>query len=224
MTAPGVGPLTALTFRATIDDPARFGQSRLVDLTHAQDKVAFDLKEYVQQKRRPLSDAERGDYLHSTAKYRVEHLNTGLLRGKLDANLPSGIPTQWTEGPERPFETLLGEVAASVLAALAQAKARREAYQADERVRWQEAEVARKREEEDQAERARVQALCDQAPDWREAQNLRDYMAGVRAAAEVGKLDADSEELGNWSTWALRVAHDLDPLSAGAIFPDLIPD
>jgi transposase len=30
MTAPGVGPITALTFKAAIDDPARFQQSRLV--------------------------------------------------------------------------------------------------------------------------------------------------------------------------------------------------
>lgn len=30
MTVPGVGPITALTFRATIDDPARFGKSRVV--------------------------------------------------------------------------------------------------------------------------------------------------------------------------------------------------
>ena len=30
MTAPGVGPLTALAFRATIDRPERFGSSRAV--------------------------------------------------------------------------------------------------------------------------------------------------------------------------------------------------
>ncbi|MBX3428450.1 MAG: IS110 family transposase [Hyphomonadaceae bacterium] len=30
MTAPGVGPITALTFKAAVDDPARFPQSRLV--------------------------------------------------------------------------------------------------------------------------------------------------------------------------------------------------
>jgi transposase len=28
MTAPGVGPVTALAFRTAIDDPARFGRSR----------------------------------------------------------------------------------------------------------------------------------------------------------------------------------------------------
>ena len=28
MTAPGVGPITALAFRATIDDPGRFRRSR----------------------------------------------------------------------------------------------------------------------------------------------------------------------------------------------------
>jgi transposase len=31
MTAPGVGPITALAFKATIDDPARFARSRSVD-------------------------------------------------------------------------------------------------------------------------------------------------------------------------------------------------
>jgi transposase len=30
MTAPGVGPITALAFMATIDDPARFARSRSV--------------------------------------------------------------------------------------------------------------------------------------------------------------------------------------------------
>ena len=30
MTAPGVGPITALGFKATIDDPARFARSRSV--------------------------------------------------------------------------------------------------------------------------------------------------------------------------------------------------
>ena len=30
MTAPGVGPITALAFKATIDDPARFARSRSV--------------------------------------------------------------------------------------------------------------------------------------------------------------------------------------------------
>lgn len=30
MTAPGVGPITALTFKAAVDDPSRFDQSRLV--------------------------------------------------------------------------------------------------------------------------------------------------------------------------------------------------
>ena len=30
MTAPGVGPITALAFKATIDDPTRFARSRSV--------------------------------------------------------------------------------------------------------------------------------------------------------------------------------------------------
>ena len=30
MTVPGVGPITALAFKATIDDPARFARSRSV--------------------------------------------------------------------------------------------------------------------------------------------------------------------------------------------------
>jgi transposase len=45
MTAPGVGPLTALEYRATIDDPARFARSRTVGAHLGLTPRSFDSAE-----------------------------------------------------------------------------------------------------------------------------------------------------------------------------------
>ena len=39
MTVPGVGPITALCFKATVDDPTRFKRSRLTTRRHASGEV-----------------------------------------------------------------------------------------------------------------------------------------------------------------------------------------
>jgi transposase len=43
MTAPGVGPITALAFEATIDDPARFARSRSVSHLEVRTRDATKL-------------------------------------------------------------------------------------------------------------------------------------------------------------------------------------
>jgi hypothetical protein len=183
--------------------------THIVSLRHEQDEVSFDIKEYVQQKRRPLNEDEiaRGWADHS--KYRVEQIPSGLLRGKVDTWLPKGIPTLWTESEERPFEDMLGEVAASILTALAQAKARREQREAAERRRWEEQEAARRREEAEKAEQKRREALLKEAKNWRRARELREYVRAVQTARSEADDDA---ALGAWSHWALACADELDPL------------
>lgn len=181
--------------------------ARIVSLRHEQDEVSFEIREYVQQKRRPLNEEELRQGWGSHNKYRVEQIASGLLRGKLNAWLPKGIPTQWTETEEKPFGDILGEVAASILAAFAQAKVRREERDAAERRRWEEQEAVRKREEAERAELKRRKALLKEAKNWRRARELREYVAAVQAA-HAGH--DDTAALDTWSSWALRCAHDLD--------------
>ena len=203
---------TALEARGIVVHCQHHG--RIVELRHERDAVAFDLKEYIRQKRRPLNDDDIARGWSSHAKYRVDQIATGLLRGKVDAYLPKTIPTVWTEAEDRPFDEMLGEVAATVLTALAQAKVRREEREAAERKRWEDQQAAWRREEAAKAERARRQTLRDKARDWREAQTLRDYVAAVEAAIEGGDLDVSSDAFRSWSIWALACAEELDPIRA----------
>ena len=185
-------------------------RARDVLFRHEHDEVGFELTEYVQQKRRPLTEAERADSWNGQSKYRQERIPSGRLRGRIVAFGMSGVPVLWTESDERPFETLLSEVAAGVIAALAQAKARREQREKDER-RRREARAAEQRlEEARQAELARKQALRNDATNWREARNLRAYVSAVLA-------DKPSDEaLLAWSRWALACADELDPVASCA--------
>lgn len=189
--------------------------TRIVTLRHEHDEVSFDIKEHVQQKRRPLIEEEVRQGWGEHNKYRVEQTPTGLLRGKVDAWLPKGVPTQWTESEEKPFEDLLGEVAATILTALAKAKAQREAYEDAERRRREQREAERKAQEAAKAERKRKSAMRQRVKHWRRAQDLRAYVAEVHAAVAAGRLAADTEALETWSSWALAHAAELDPIVAG---------
>lgn len=110
--------------------------ARIVELRHQRDTASFDLREYVQQKRRPLTEEERADHWNANSKYRVEHTSTNLLRGKVPAYLPARVPTTWTETENTPFESMLGEIVATLFTALAHAKAQREEREEAERRRW----------------------------------------------------------------------------------------
>ena len=187
---------------------------RAVELRHSSDKVTFELKEYIQQKRRLLTDEERAGLIRDM-KYRQERVPSGFLRGRLDSYLPDSIPTHWTESAEQPFEEMLGDIVASVLAGLANAKARREKWQEAEQRRREAEEAARQREETAAAERKRQKLLRADARNWRRAHDLRLYVTAVIGAFERGVLSAAPAEVEAWKAWALAHAAELDPIVAG---------
>lgn len=188
--------------------------SRTVTLRHGSDELRFTLREYVQQKRRPVSESERAHDWAARA-YRVEQTPSGRLRGKIDTYLTTPIPSAWTETEEKPFESLLGEIAAAILASFADAQGRRDAREEIERRQREAREAERQREAEREAERARVKALCDRAGAWRAAADLRAFIGAVEAAIAAGRLNAPPDEFQSWSAWARAKADALDPLIAG---------
>lgn len=189
--------------------------AHFAEFRHERERASFDLKEYVAQKRRPLSDRERAESWNPNRAYRVEQTPTGRLRGRIEAYLPAGVPVMWTETEERSFESFLGEIAATIFTVLADAKARRERCEEQERIRREQHDAARRREEAEKADRARKEALRRRAKDWRRAQDLRAYVAAVQTAALEGRIAAEGQELETWSAWALAHARELDPVSAG---------
>ena len=61
---------------------------------------------------------------------------------------------------------------------------------------------------------AKIDALCSDANNWRNAANIRIYVAAVREA--LGEI-ADHQMLESWSQWALAEADKLDPIASGRI-------
>jgi len=188
----------------------------IVALRHGQDETTFELWEYVQQKRRPLTEEERAQSWNAHSKYRVEQTATGLLRGKVTAWQPAGVPLTWTANEDTPFEQLLGDVITTILTALAYVRAQREEREDAERKRWEAQQEAERREDAAKAERARRQALRDRARAWREAQDLRAYIAAVTDGVGAGRIVMNERALADWTLWALSCARELDPLTSGA--------
>jgi len=187
--------------------------TRIVALRHQRDEVSFDLKEYVQQKRRPLTEAERADHWNADAKYKQDYVETGFLRGKVDMYAPRGVTTMWTESAEDAFESKLGDIAATILAALTQVKLRREAQEEAERKRWEAQQAAWQREEAEKIERAKREVLYGLARNWRAAHDLRTFIAAVSATPNATPPNGYAGDLAAWTQWALKCADALDPLS-----------
>lgn len=81
------------------------------------------------------------------------------------------------------------------------------------------AERERKERERLAAERqARIDGLLADASQHRKANDIRAYIAAVRASA----VNVSSEQLERWALWALEQADDLDPLN-GFTLDDWLP-
>ena len=94
-----------------------------------------------------------------------------------------------------------------------EAVARRQAVLAAER-----AEVERKRLEEErirERERKRREELIGEVAAWRQAAEIRAYVAAVRAEAELRGAETLAS-VASWMAWALRVADEGDPIVARA--------
>jgi hypothetical protein len=143
--------------------------------------------------------------------------------GRLRIFLERGYGKVWTiqETAEGPLETKLNAFFAGVWKQVKfcrqktraeQAEAQRRAALAAER-----AEVERKRLEEERIqreERKRREELIGEVAAWRQAAEIRAYVAAVRVEAEQrGALSAAFLE---WGAWALSVAEEGDPVPARA--------
>ncbi len=84
-------------------------------------------------------------------------------------------------------------------------------------------EIRRQKEEAEQRERerlaalekARVDRLLRDAQALRQAEEIRAYVATVRARWEVNRSSVSEDQLNSWSRWALNQADQIDPMRSG---------
>lgn len=115
------------------------------------------------------------------------------------------------ETDARPIEGRLNDfVVAAVALANERAEWERRHAEAEERRRIEE----RQRHEEHrqrEAEAARIKGLEEEAERWYRARRVRDYVDAVRAAAQAGS-ETGGDRLTSWIQWAEGYARSLDPV------------
>ena len=191
-------------FEVTLDEK----KGRLVLEGHGG-QLALRMSEQTKQKTRKV---KRYDGKMEDEQYRVP---TGVLR----LHVERGYGKVWTceENAEARLEAKLHAFFAGVWkqvkfcrqrAREEEAEAQRRAVLAAERaeIERRAAEEAARREKE----RKRRESLIEEVASWRRANEIRAYVAAVKAEAE--SRGALNEEFLAWEAWALRVASEIDPL------------
>jgi len=116
---------------------------------------------------------------------------------------------KWKDSPRRPLEKRLNEVVRYLRGHAAANLARRLAWSESER---KEAEFMRRRAElrkEIRREQKAVDGLIAEARAWRQAKEVRAYVAAVKV---IAKQDGTLGDHAEWIDWALDQADRLDPL------------
>lgn len=141
--------------------------------------------------------------------------SSGLLRAQISTWLPSEQP-QWIESQRKPFAQLIPLIVEMVMASvprLIESERKREEehrrYQEEERRRW---ELRRLKEIDD----TRWTRFRSAATDWREKQNVDEFIGEIEARLAVdGDQAVGDKTTSEWLRWAKQRAIKMDPLADG---------
>jgi hypothetical protein len=180
--------------------------------------VRFCLKEEVERKVIPPPPSKSKSaviYPWDVPRPKIEFHPTGKLRLCILETVSVRARHSWADGTRKPLEGHLNAFVTGLLV-MAQAKqadrAARERRE-EERREWQRLE--NERVIEAGREQARVQELEQEFGAWSRARQVRDYLAGVKAAAEHQGAGIDpASRLAAWLRWGEAYADGIDPLSA----------
>ena len=85
----------------------------------------------------------------------------------------------------------------------------------------QEAEAKRKLEEKQRlVEKAKTDRLLREAAAFRQARDIRQYVADVLATLQADSAIEEQEAAKRWATWALVEANRIDPVASGKFLAD----
>jgi hypothetical protein len=173
------------------------------------------VEEQVCHHRRPVTDEERSEAPWMRGKWRQVKERTGELAlsvqpaAKFSAQFD--FPTVWRDGAGGLLEEKLPSVFAGIVAMTAAV----EHHMAVEHEKARDAalrlEAAEERRRQREREEERKSQLRRDARAWREAADLRAYVAAVRAA-DVAGIARLPLPLTDWVQWSLAVADEIDPL------------
>lgn len=182
------------------------------------ERIEFGLSERQRQRRVMLTKEEMRDpfVLASGRRWKQVREATGELVFRIRSFLGRGAQSEWCDAADRPLETRLNAVVSGFIVA-SEILRKRRLEELDERHRQD--ELMHKRWEEERAreeEQKRVEELIAEVSAWRQAAEIRAYVAAVRAASRSNKPGVNNEDLERWISWALSQADRIDRLPARA--------
>lgn len=122
------------------------------------------------------------------------------------------ISASCSDGKSQRLEDRLNEFAIRLEEVAARQKQTREKHEAQRREWDRQEEKRRKKEFAKSEEMEKVEALEEEAKQWRRAENIRVYVASVEAIHAEQRISIDAQsELGRWIAWAKTRADWLDP-------------
>lgn len=137
---------------------------------------------------------------------------TGVLRLEIESYCTIGAPKAWNDSKDAPISDKLSEIVASIGAALAFERARREQWAEERRCREEREKIEAERAKAASAERARTEQLLKECANWRSAMEIRAFCEEVERRVDPPTNPAVTEQ---WLTWARHVADQRDPFLSG---------
>lgn len=157
---------------------------------------------------------QRTDVCRNWKYHNCKYEPTGQLVFKVDA-YSDARRTRWADGKRQRLETMLGAISDGLVTILETKRLRRlddECEARQKAVVKAVREAAAKRKELMEARRTR---LLEEVNAWKQAGEIRSYLATIHTKLDAGDLRvSDMEKFEAWTDWAAWYADSIDPLTA----------
>ncbi len=187
------------------------------------EKVEFQLREKQKQVRQPLTDDEKRWRSSTDRDWKQVLEGTGRLVFTIKSYLDGSLRREWLESETTSMESLLPEIAATLVAAGAVLVDMRRKREEAERLRLMEERKRTEERERRKLDDNRWRRLTELADAWRTAKVTRDFIAAVKAMPSDSQEALAGMPLAEWLAWAEERLHKADPLTYGVdgIFRDI---
>jgi hypothetical protein len=183
-----------------------------VYLEIAKERVDFQLREKQKQVRRSLTEDEKRWSWNRDRGWTQELQPTGLLIFTIKTRLDSGMKYEWKDEPEKPLETYLPDIIASLSPAGPILAKRRQQRLEEEKRRWEEdhrRDLERQRHERDEK---RWQRFLEFAHRCDQAASARRLLTQLEAHTQPEEVLFGDLTAAGWLDWCREWLDRYDPL------------
>jgi hypothetical protein len=189
------------------------GERRQLAAKSGGETIEFQLRIKLRQVRRPVNDTDPSWMRRSGESHVLELQETEAQLLEIDNYLPDGLRRTWQDTRTKSLETMMDDIAATMLAAFPLLAEQRKKREEAERQRIANEQRRYELEQQRKLERNRFRRFLEHADHWREADLARQFTAAMRATITDAGETIDGRSAAEWLDWADAYANKLDPLS-----------